>query len=1153
MSDTRLVPAQPWTIESPTELRSALVKALRRQLFGPDSTNDKWPSARTAVVVHDGDSIDAMERPIGPFRTIDGEEVLAVNPRSLYLTGVLWGAHDVDEAPAGDDGPVEDDPQGVWTNEGVDHDDNDNEDLPEDVDDQGKRRSLAMSFRVATTAETAELDIGFGTYSQIYVRFLDREHLLWQRISHLHTVTLNLATPSSQTTLTSGQHVYTVGVVSRVDKHDTRLVTVWVRNETGKDSVAHSTEAAFFQTSVSIAVNNLMPYASKGRSEDRLDLLYRNIVDLAVGHGTDVSVSRTEQGYLVESNALPVVEVAAMTPDVADEEGVPYHIGMKDLAGFNSGAQAGVERILTDYGNWISGQRRHLSDIDPVHLESATANLDRCEEFLNEVHAGWRLVQQNDEVRLCLADASLAMHYQRISSTVQTRKTELIDGRVCVSGLSPHTSEPQTTPKWRPFQIAFVLASLPKMVDADHAARGNVDVVWMPTGGGKTEAYLGLAAFTILWQRRMATKADPQNRTPSTKVLMRYTLRLLTVQQYLRSASLICALEVIRRTQPDRYGLGEVRIGTWVGASTTPLKREIAVKRLRDALKSKEPHGFLLSRCPWCGAAMGEITERLLIGYEIVSLPQGKGKRVLAHCPDSDCPFTRRQIMIGKATVERGLPVLEVDEDVYGFPPDFVIGTVDKVAMMWSQTDAQRIFGLRDGERFAPPPALFIQDELHLINGPLGSLNGMYEVMLEELCKTDGGNAPLYVASTATTRDYDKQIGALYNRTASLVPPPGIDINDGFFSRVSNDQPTRMYVGVCASGGTPNAVVQMSVLAGLAHFVPALEDVVEQSSSVSVDPYWTDVVFFSSRAALGTLTSRVESDMSTELDRLRRASGISSGRRDESGQRANRRWLSQPREITATASENVTDVLDDLGIAMGAANAIDLCFATSMIEVGLDVPRLGLMTVIGQPKGSSQYIQVTGRVGRSLNAPALVVDVLGTRTPRDRSHYERFTSWHRRLYAAVEGASVTPFTDRALDRSLPSIAAVLAQTLGGKGTIGEQIGAIWPHFTSLCVTRAAQFGSREADVMVRKLQALYERSRFPEVSTYKWSNRAAPDKSFLFAFGETIPTARPSDYWQVLTSMRSVDPDAAAVPHNPGITAASQPSATSETESSWEL
>lgn len=1145
------------TIATPTELRSSLVAALKRQLFGPEPGHDQWPGTRGAVVVSDGASIASMERPVGPFRTFAGEEVLALNPRDLYLTGVLWGSHDVDtedddDGDANNGGPIDDGPSKVWTHEAVEHDDHDNEDLPDDVDDHGKRRSLALSFRVPASTTNAEMSIRFGTYSRITVDFLDRPHVLWERTSHQLHPTLDLTT-SAQMTLASQQHSLTVGVVSRPDGEGSRLITVWVRNDTGNDAINHPVEGALFQVAVSITVDEVMPYARSTRRGDRLDLLYRDIIDLAVGHGTDVAVHHGEHGVVVSSNALPVVEVPAMTPDVTDDDGAPYHIGMKDLADFAPAARQGVERLMADYGAWIMQQRSRLGGLDDDELQAAHANLDRCEEFLAEVRAGWQLVLNDGEVRRCLADASSAMHYQRISSTAPLRRTETNDGLIEVPGRSPHASAPLSIPKWRPFQVAFVLASLPKIVDPAHAGRGNVDVVWMPTGGGKTEAYLGLAAFTILWQRRMATAADPNDRKASTKVLMRYTLRLLTVQQFLRSASLICALEFIRRDHPERYGKGEVRIGTWVGASTTPLKRETAVKKLRDALKSKEPHGFLLSRCPWCGAGMGEVAEKGVIGYEIVQLPNKNVKRVLAHCPDPTCPFARHQVKQGNVTLERGLPVLEVDEDVYDYPPDFVIGTVDKVAMMWSQTGAQRLFGLSNGQRFAPPPALFIQDELHLINGPLGSLNGMYEVMLEELCRSADGEAPLYVASTATTRDFERQIAALYDRTAALVPPPGVDISNGFFSRVTDRQPSRMYVGVCASGGAPNAVVQLAVLAGLAHFVPALGDLIDQGSMLSEDPYWTDVVFFSSRAALGTLTSRVESEMTTKLDRIRRASGINSGPLDESGQRRNRRWMSPPREITATASENVTDVLDDLGIAMGERDAIDLCFATSMIEVGLDVPRLGLMTVIGQPKGSSQYIQVTGRVGRSSEAPALVVDVLGTRTPRDRSHYERFTSWHRRLYAAVEGASVTPFTDRALDRSLPSIASILAQVLGGPGGIHQQVDTIWPRLTSICVTRAARFGSREAQIMIDKLDTLYERTRFPKVPTLDWSNRGTPESSFLFAFGEAIPAARPSDYWQVLTSMRSVDPDAAAIPHNPGVVPTSRVSKATDDEESWDL
>lgn len=257
----------------------------------------------------------------------------------------------------------------------------------------------------------------------------------------------------------------------------------------------------------------------------------------------------------------------------------------------------------------------------------------------------------------------------------------------------------------------------------------------------------------------------------------------------------------------------------------------------------------------------------------------------------------------------------------------------------------------------------------------------------------------------------------------------------------------------------------------------------------------------------------------------------------EEGRRTER-WVAPPREITATSSENVSAVLADLAIPAGEKGAIDLCFATSMIEVGLDVQRLGLMTVIGQPKASSQYIQVTGRVGRSLDAPALVVAVLGTRTPRDRSHYEHFGSFHRRLYASVEGASVTPFTEQALERSVPTVAAILCQVLGTGADIPQRVDSYWDRLTELLVDRASRCsGAAGVANVKRELARLRTAVGFNKVAGYDWVDRAQPEQGFLFAFGAPVPAERPPDYWWVLTSTRSVDPDAVGMLHTPGVEA----------------
>jgi hypothetical protein len=588
-------------------------------------------------------------------------------------------------------------------------------------------------------------------------------------------------------------------------------------------------------------------------------------------------------------------------------------------------------------------------------------------------------------------------------------------------------------PAWRPFQLAFILLALNGLTDETHGDRERVDLLFFPTGGGKTEAYLGLAAYTIVLRRLRAG-------TPlgcGVAVLMRYTLRLLTLDQLGRAAALVCALELERRAAPQRLGSWPFEIGLWVGSAATPNRigkrgdtapgsDETAYSRTNRFKRNPgaQPAPIPIEECPWCGAPFTAESFRLVPNDR-----EPKDLRVT--CSDHGCDFT----------ADNPLPIVAVDEPVYRRLPCFLIATVDKFAALpWTgQTgalfgrvdrhDADGFYGPCDsgkgamfGAAHLPAPDLVIQDELHLISGPLGTVAGVYESAIDELASRtiDGRTVrPKIIASTATVRRAHTQVRALFERMETHVfPPPGPDRRDSFFAIAvpESQRPARLYVGVAAQGRSQKVVFLRTMLA-LAAAAERLwqENGGAKNASNPVDPYMTTLGYFNSLRELGGSRRIVEDEVCTRLEHYgdrRRVEPVDALFARRSIQR-------DVLELTSRVSTGQVSVTKSrLAKPFADADHVDTALATNMISVGLDIVRLGLMLVLGQPKTSAEYIQATSRVGRDPDRPGLVVTIFNIHKPRDRSHYERFGSFHASFYRSVEATSVTPFSPRALDRAL---------------------------------------------------------------------------------------------------------------------------------------
>jgi hypothetical protein len=706
----------------------------------------------------------------------------------------------------------------------------------------------------------------------------------------------------------------------------------------------------------------------------RLEMLYRHKQVFGAGHGCSVHW-RHEGQYASElfSEIIPRYDLLQLKPAARLDPNLLSYAALAELDGPRVVRRLG--EMASSYSSWIEELGRKSVQVEPRYREAAEDSVRLCHLTLERIRAGIRLLESDDRVMEAFRLANLVLLYLR-------EKEEPDAAR------SGH--------RWYPFQLAFVLQTLPSIGDVEDPYREVVDLLWFPTGGGKTEAYLALAAIAIFLRRMRGASTEHGGR--GVTVLMRYTLRLLTLQQMARAARMICACEVIRRARTIDMGAEEISVGFFVGEGMTPNRRGDARKALHvireggfDAL-GEDANPCLLTNCPWCGAEVKPID------YAVTE------ERMIIRCPAHDCDF------------RDGLPVHLIDDDVYDHLPSFLIGTVDKFALMPWQRQMSKLFGL--GAPFLPPE-LIIQDELHLISGPLGTIVGLYESAVDEFCAS-GGHRAKVVASTATIRNAGRQILNLFARRHHEFPPQGLDIRDSYFAEeaAADERPARRYLGVMAPGSSGNTmlirVYAVLLFASRALLVQGYDDRV-------MDTYWTMVGYFNSLRQLGGALVNVLDDVHA---RLRYLQERYRGRYDLQDDRLPLHPIYD--ELTSRMpNREIAVTLKRLGTNYPSPGAYDVVLASNMLSVGIDIQRLGLMVLQGQPKLNAEYIQATSRVGRS--RPGLVVCMYGPAQSRDRSHYEHFVSFHSSPYLHVEASSLTPFAERARERAMHAVLVALAR------------------------------------------------------------------------------------------------------------------------------
>jgi Distinct helicase family with a unique C-terminal domain including a metal-binding cysteine cluster len=798
-------------------------------------------------------------------------------------------------------------------------------------------------------------------------------------------------------------------------------------------------------------------------------LLYSEARSLAVGHGCSVTwkVDGEPGRSFVATTPIPTFElpVSHSNPELPATGMVALADAVEDeyFEQLNS--------LTSGYAGWVKGLGAEIDDLPSDLRKTAQDHVALCTRAAARMTEGVAALREDPDVRRAFVLMNRVMAEQRARS-ILVRNDGV--GEIDVAAAT-----------WRPFQLAFILLCTRGIADAAAPDRAIADLLWFPTGGGKTEAYLGLIAFTIFLRRIRAKKVGASG--AGVTAIMRYTLRLLTAQQFQRAAILIAACELQRRRCPD-LGDGPISIGLWIGRQGTPNTLDEArrgVKRLRDGLEPQEGNPMQLRSCPSCGTPL---TPK---DYYVAETDP----RLVTRCPNAQCDFA-----VG------GLPVWVVDEDIYRFRPSLLISTADKFAALPWREQAAELFNIDHATE--GPPELIIQDELHLISGPLGTLVGLYETALDSLASW-GGTRPKVIASTATIRRAGDQSRGLFERDVLQFPPPGLSAKDSYFAveAQKHERADRCYVGVMASS-ISHSTLMIRTYASLLQSIEVLPGKPEDK-----DPYWTLVGYFNSLRVLSGARLQVQDDVDERIKYL-----AADGRR---------RVFDNQAELTSReASAAIPERLKEMALCYPDPNALDVILATNMISVGMDIDRLGLMVVMGQPQATSEYIQATSRVGREY--PGLIVVLFNSGRSRDRSHYEAFPTYHGALYRQVESTSVTPFSPRARDRALHAVLIAMARhsipaLRPNEGA--RLVGQFEPEIEAIIdsvVGRVTRVDAREEESTRRQLDDTYSRWKEraeEEPDLVYWSTKE-PEKSLLIEASDDEFT----DYaFPTLWSLRDVD------------------------------
>lgn len=937
---------------------------------------------------------------------------------------------------------------------------------------------------------------------------------------------------------------------------------------------------SFFGVRIDVVSDYIRPYHESchykdaSKEEDKLDFLYRDIKDYGVGHLCSVDWEFDEDNKVKHafSEFIPSYETPGIEPvprnkyaPYVEDDGKmmpPPFLGnnqclqFKWLSTLKKTSNAEIQRellaFIDTYGQWIDSLESKVSEEDKAF---AIANINACKKDYLRMRTNVEKILSDKDNMLAFRLMNTAMFMQLWhNNRMQTLDRDKLPDfhEEFYQSVEDDIFEKGKPAAWRPFQLAFILLNLDGIVqhpdDEGWSHRnGCVDLVWFPTGGGKTEAYLGIIGMNIIVRRRKYG-----NMGYGVSTIMRYTLRLLTNQQFQRAMSLILALEQIRQWG-SKYNLGdeEISIGLYVGANSLPNKREGLNKEAtswNDRNEGENNTKIPLDRCPWCGGRLGIEEDHGVIKF---------------CCSTVDCTF------------EEGLPVRLCDEDIYNNPPTLLFGTVDKFASIAHKVsttnageDSRRLFGKGKGLNVLPPD-LIIQDELHLLLGPLGSAVSLFECAIDQLCTREDGTRPKIISSTATTRNTDLQIRALYDRNLNIFPKNGIDYDDSFFAfykRTENNhhfESKRKYIGIMPTGRTQMTTqMRLTAILFVHRALFEMEHLNDEDYEKVADNYFSVISYFNSLKEVGKTDALFYIEYVKYLRRLYKrilrngdlmecfyagdlkeseiSGRLSAGDVNKTFAEVATHWKLENRLPHKEGDKWVRGVLPP-----------DYILATNMISVGLDVSRFNTIIMNSMPRNIAEYIQASSRVARSVQG--LVITSHNPFRSRDVSHFEKFREFHEKLYYYVEPISITPFSKKSVDKYFSLYMAALirhsfAELADGSSAknmnsdelkkkvrekVMQYIKGRYARTQSLPEQLELQRGLLTEDLkknierfVDKDLDDWEKMAQDNAELTYKASPFRGKKKSYLFIAPDAYDDEREQSSWTVPTSLRIVEPEA---------------------------